>query len=127
MDNLQNNNTIYQATPDEHPSINEAAQNEIHEKTAKLTGYLKYKMNTHEYVVQKEGNEVLLPIRRNKNKFEFKIKENKTGIKLQDAKKKHAKTYDITLKGKTITTALSEDDLKFAEELTKEVEKLLKV
>lgn len=127
MDNLQNNNKIYQTNPDDYVSINQEAQNEINEKTAKLTGYLKYKMNAHELSVVKQGDEVVLPITRNGNRFDFAIKENKTGINLQNDKKENAKTYDITLNGKTTTVALSEDDLTFAEELTKEVEKLLKV
>jgi len=126
MDNLQSIN-IYQTTPDDDIKVNEEAQKEIQEKTAKLTGYLKYKMNTRESSVQKQWDEVLLPIRRNDNKFDFTIKENKTGIKLQNNKKENAKTYDITLNGKTTTVALSEDDLTFAEGITKEVEKMLKV
>jgi hypothetical protein len=125
MDNLQNHN-MYTASSNDI-DINQEANNEVEKKASQLTGYLKYKMNTRESSVQKQGDEVLLPIRRNDNKFNFTIKENKTGIKLQDSKKQDAKTYDITLNGKIKTVALSEGDLKFAEELTKEVEKMLKV
>ena len=129
MDNLQSQNKTYITTADdyENVNINQDAQNEVSKKTAKLAGYLKYKMNTHESTVRKEGDAVLLPIRRNDHKFDFKIQANKTGPMLTLQVGERFIAYDITLNGKTETIKLSEDPMKFAEKLTKYVEKSLKV
>ena len=129
MDNLQSQNKTYITTADdyENVNINQDAQNEVSKKTAKLAGYLKYKMNTHESTVRKEGDVVLLPIRRNDHKFDFKIQANKSGDMLPLEMGEKSIAYDITLNGKTEKVNLSVDPMKFAEKLTKYVEKSLKV